>query len=255
VTREDDEKWLDINFDDFEKELQGKKGNNPTGNPGVFGPERPSGFGDAKTQADLKKMVERFEAFLNDEDAGVDGAELDDMDFDDEEDDDDDDSEDEDKDVSFDEEEFAKLMREMMGMPSETVDQPAAKSKTGKGRIEKLNGSDEEDASEDEAEEMKNIMQKMEAELNEAGALNLDPTPKKPNAFKGKASNVEDGKAMQGPEDDSDEELDIDFNLAKNLLESFKSQGGLAGPGSNLLGMMGMQLPRDEDDSESAQKT
>jgi hypothetical protein len=99
--------------------------------------------------------------------------------------------------------------------------------------------------------------------------------------------------------DEIDEEIGIDFNLAKNLLESFKSQGkiisiphphlsfvqelgarklpgsfhssqkpsspdprwsleidfksqaGMAGPGGNLLGLMGMQLPRDED-SESA---
>jgi hypothetical protein len=63
-------------------------------------------------------MVERFEAFLNDENAGIDGAEVDDMDFDDDE-ESEYDSEGEDKDVSFDEKEFSKMMREMMGMPSE----------------------------------------------------------------------------------------------------------------------------------------
>jgi hypothetical protein len=54
---------------------------------------------------------------------------------------------------------------------------------------------------------------------------------------------------------DSDEEVDIDYNLAKNLLESFKSQGGMAGPTGNLLGLMGVQLPRDEevhDDEKTA---
>ena len=98
-------------------------------------------------------------------------------------------------------------------------------------------------------------MEKLEAELKEAGALNLDPTPSKPAGLKGlaKAQQGEDIVRDQDLDDESeDEELDIDFNLAKSLLESFKSQGGMAGPGGNLLGLMGMQLPRDEDDSEFA---
>ena len=47
-----------------------------------------------------------------------------------------------------------------------------------------------------------------------------------------------------------DEDAEIDFNLAKNLLESFKSQGGASGPGSNMMSLMGMRLPRDESDRE-----
>ncbi|KAG0022078.1 hypothetical protein BGZ80_001118 [Entomortierella chlamydospora] len=53
-------------------------------------------------------------------------------------------------------------------------------------------------------------------------------------------------------EDEADEEVvDIDLNLAKNLLESFKSQGGLPGPGGNILSRLGIVLPRDEGDDES----
>ncbi|KAI9643433.1 hypothetical protein NHQ30_008052 [Ciborinia camelliae] len=259
--REDEEKWLDINFEDFERELDGKnKKDKPAGIPGAFGPEPLSGFGDAKTEADLKKMVERFEAFLNDDDAGPDGAEMDDMDFDDDDDDDDEDEEgdedsEEDKDVSFDEVEFAKMMKEMMGMPTDDTEQSASRAKQGKSRRIEGVDSDDEDEGDDEAEEIQKIMKRMEAELNEAGALNLDPTPSKIAALSGR--NAGHGKDKQHAqekmdeeedEEESDEELDIDFNLAKNLLESFKSQGGMAGPGSNLLGMMGMKLPRDEDD-------
>lgn len=260
VYREDDDKWLDINFEDFEAELEGKgraKRSSGAEFPGAFGPEPPSGFGDAKSQADLKKMVERFEAFLNDEDAGMEGAEMDDMDIDDDEEDSEEDSEDEDKDVSFDENEFAKMMREMMGMPVEEPDVggiPSAKvnSSLPKGqRIMEIDSDEEE--GENEAEELRKVMQRMEAELNEEGALNLDPTPKKLAALKGKTE--ASGKKMSAADQDSDEEsdgeVDIDFNLAKNLLESFKSQAGMAGPGGNLMGMMGMQLPRDEDDSKS----
>ena len=263
ITRADDEKWLDINFEDFDRELGGSSRDKKSSKtPGAFGPDLPSGFGDAKTQSDLKKMVERFEAFLNDEDAGVDGVELDDMDYDDDDDEDededededlDDDSEEEDKDVSFDENEFAKMMREMMGLPSEdnpnskASSKPASKRPGAASRIEELD-SDEED-SENEAEELKKIMQRIEAELGEEGALNLDPNPEKPAALKNK-SHLDKGEttAKEDWEDESDEDINIDFNLAKNLLESFKSQAGMAGPGGNILGMLGMQLPRDEEE-------
>lgn len=48
--------------------------------------------------------------------------------------------------------------------------------------------------------------------------------------------------------DDGDEEEPMDYNLIKNFLESFKSQGGLSGPVSSMAGRLrpGWQLPRDE---------
>jgi hypothetical protein len=265
VNREDDDGWMDINFEDFEKELQGKNQNIKDPISGAFGPEPQSGFGDAKTQADLKKIVERFEAFLNDEGAGIDGAEMDDMDVDDDEDESEYDSEDEDKDVSFDEKEFAKMMREMMGMPSEEdVEEDIEPSvgmscKPGNNRGTKEVDSDEDGDADgvDETGQIRKVMEKMEAELNEAGALNLDPAPSKLAALKGTVNREKevDQKEHQHWEDESDDEdVNIDFNLAKNLLESFKSQAGMAGPGGNLLGMMGMQMPRDEDDNMSLEK-
>ena len=55
-------------------------------------------------------------------------------------------------------------------------------------------------------------------------------------------------------QDDEDEEEDlgaegnIDYNLIKNFLDSFKSQAGLSGPVSNLAGRLqpGWGLPRDD---------
>ncbi|KAE9369470.1 SGT1-domain-containing protein [Stipitochalara longipes BDJ] len=268
VFREDDESWMDINFEDFERELKGE-GKQKSSTPGVFGPEPPSGFGDAKTQADLRKMVERFESFLNDENAGIDGAEMDDMDIDDDGDDDDEeegedtgfDSEEEDKDVSFDEKEFARMMREMMGMPSEEQDEVVDSSgiatlqPTKQPRLAGAEASDEEDI--DEASEMRRVIEKLETELNEVGALNLDPTPSKLSALNGKEKAEKGEETVTGHDIDDesdDDEIDVDFHLAKNLLESFKSQAGMAGPGGNLLGLMGMQLPRDEDDSNSGKQ-
>lgn len=48
-------------------------------------------------------------------------------------------------------------------------------------------------------------------------------------------------------EDDEAGEPSMDYNLIKNFLESFKSQGGLSGPVGNLAGRLegGWGLPRD----------
>jgi hypothetical protein len=57
------------------------------------------------------------------------------------------------------------------------------------------------------------------------------------------------GAAGAGDGDAADEAelrpVDLDLNLVKNLLESYSSQQGLAGPVSNLLGSMGLSLPDD----------
>lgn len=39
--------------------------------------------------------------------------------------------------------------------------------------------------------------------------------------------------------------IDVDVNLVKSFLDSFSSQEGLPGPATNLLGLMGLQLPQD----------
>ncbi|KAF9339721.1 hypothetical protein BGZ91_004942 [Linnemannia elongata] len=65
------------------------------------------------------------------------------------------------------------------------------------------------------------------------------------------------GDELDELDDDDVEEMDqemvdLDLNLAKNLLESFKSQGGLPGPGGNLLSRLGIVLPRDDDDEDDS---
>lgn len=245
--RDDDDSWMDISFEDFEKELDGRTG-----------ASKAKSFGDANAQADLRKIVSRFEAFLNDEKAGIDGAGFDEMDDDDDDDDDDDsefeeESDSEDRNVSFDEEEFSRMMREMMGMPAGNI----ATTRKGKEKAsESISDSQEEEEQEEDSEdeEIRKLSDLMAAELNEHGALALDPTPNKPRALKGKGNDTTTTslRKTDGDEEDEgtsgDEEVDIDYNLAKNLLESFKGQAGLAGPVGTMLAEMGIRLPRDEDD-------
>ncbi len=166
VDRQDDESWMNINYLDFERELEGRRG-------GTAAHQAPDGgFGDSNTQADLRKIVSRFEASLNDDTAGAEGAEIDEMDQDDLDDDEDldDDSEDEDKEVSFDEEQFARLMREMMGIPSDSRGQDQGNEKSGTFPTREGHMEDED---------VRELTAQMESELASYGALSLDPTPKK----------------------------------------------------------------------------
>ncbi|KAM3428505.1 hypothetical protein MY4824_008769 [Beauveria thailandica] len=258
VERNDDESWLDINYEDFERELEGKR-TRPKSKNG-----HSSGFGDSRTQEDLRKIVSRFDAFLNNETAGLDGAEINEMDMDNNEGDNTDEFDDvsdensdmEDKEVSFDEETFSLMMKEMMGLP---VENPTTAS-TGQYRGQKTPQSTSAQNAPAKGEGIRDLSMQMEAELKGHGALRLDrlksPRSKIVNEEKSrdKAEGEEQSRAVEADREDTDEDpdgqVDIDYNLVKNLLESFKSQGGLAGPTGNLLGLMGFQLPRDEDDGE-----
>ena len=241
---EDDESWLDINFEDFERELAGKTCMDKRNNK--------AGFGDRNAQEHLRKMVARFQGFLDDDDdaAGTEGAEYaDDMDNDNDQDStsSEDTEANNDDDVDFNEDRFTQMMREMLGMQSSSAN--AGDNK----QIENLSGAQSGGISSDgtEGEDEEGVfleMHEMEKELREAGAL--DVGSKQPSETyglqQGYFNEDPDARAPEEPGAE-DEDVEIDFNLAKNLLESFKSQGGLPGPTGNFMGLMGVQLPRDED--------
>lgn len=241
--RDDDEGWLDVDFESFASELAS------TGDRSNINATK--GFGDKMAQENLRKIVERFENFLNDDTAGMEGAEnLDEMDQDDDE--DESDCESEDQEVSFDEDQFASMMREMMGMPADTETDTSHDPHSG----DDSENIDINVPSLEEREQLEILqaMQAMEAELQDAGAL-----PVRPSRSQGKINTRhprqtgEEGIASSSGspihENETDDGVEIDYNLAKNLLESFKSQGGAPGPGGNLIGLMGMRLPRDESES------
>ncbi|PTB44749.1 hypothetical protein M441DRAFT_66478 [Trichoderma asperellum CBS 433.97] len=253
--RDDDDSWLDINYEDFERELEGKQAQGSS--------KGASGFGETQTQENLRKIVSRFEAFLNDDSAGLDGAELDSMDVDNDDDEEDVDD-DQDEEVNFDEEAFSRMMREMMGFTTAISEKGApSNTKVTEDHSDSDNDSDN-DSDAEEDRDIQDLASRMEAELKEYGTLHLDP-PTTARAIKPKESSKKKGKEKEQPvqgwsgpsvddSDNDDEEVDIDYNLAKNLLESFKSQGGMAGPAGNLMGLMGFQLPRDEDSGSEGDK-
>jgi hypothetical protein len=292
--REDDESWLNIDFSEFEKELDGKGG-------GTEG-----GFGDKSAQDNLKKMVERFNAFIDDEDAGIEGADgLDPMDQDDDSDaenrewedpessdsdepvaaatssknasapkapkvenaSDDGDDKDEYADAEFDEYETAleKFMMLSSAEKSVLLDDARALALAEEANDEQAEGEDED-------EEIQKLSKMMEAELFSHNALNLDPNRStstkalKRDIANGRKLDKGKGKAkladLAEADEESDGDIDVldddynlaDYHLADNMLKSFKGQVGMSGPAGNLMGLMGVQFPNDADDEQKKKK-
>lgn len=232
--REDDEKWLDISFEDLDRELKGKG----KGKESKHGPE--GAFGDSNAQENLQRIVARFEEFMNDSSAGFDGAEfIDDFGTDSDEDDEEEElsSDGEDKEASFNEEEFSRMMKEMMGMPSTAGRQGVPQASGSRKRVEELDTDEEDDT-----EQIQQLSKQMEAELKGTGALDLN----RPQPGKQALSEGEPKEAPASQEEANVEDEDADINLAKNLLESLQGQAGTAGPASNMLSMMNMPIPKGE---------
>lgn len=59
------------------------------------------------------------------------------------------------------------------------------------------------------------------------------------------------------PGSDDDEEyrpVDVEYNLIKNMLASFDSQGGMPGAASNLMGRMGARIPDKQEEEEDEEE-
>jgi hypothetical protein len=268
----DDDKWLDIDFKDFDKELKGRSG----GTTADSIPEG-QGFGDESTQKDLQDMVSRFEKFLNeDEETGAETFSSGSSSASDS--DDDEEDEEEDKAASFTDAEFEQAMREMMGMPDTEKETNGLSSEARQLALEM---EDEEEMERDDDKEAEQIW-KMMQEIHASRKSDKGTDKGKGKAFTphaapdvnaaGKNVRFEDkvrediegrnkkgkGKAKAKPatiddESSDDEDLlagedgDPHYEMLKNMLESFQGQGGMAGPAGNLMGLMGMgnKLPRE----------
>jgi hypothetical protein len=232
---EDDEKWLDISFEDLDRELKGKGKEKDNG-------KLPRGaFGDASAQENLQRIVARFEEFLNDDSAGFEGADFVD-DYGSDSDEDDSSSDGEDKEASFDEEEFSRMMKEMMGVPSKSVPQGSSRPSIPRNRVEELDAE-----SEDDTEQIQQLSRQMEAELRGTGVLDLNRSSRalgRKQVLPGAKSDKGHDEGDWEPPELEDE--DVDINLAKNLLESLQGQAGVAGPAGNMLSMMNLPIPKDD---------
>lgn len=230
---QDNEKWLDIDFNAFDRELSGQAADD----------NGKSGFGDEAAQDSLRKIVERFEAFLKDDGAGLDDVDhLEDMDFDN-----DDESSDEGSDVISDN---SSLHHESSNPKSKYAAlSDGQRSGPLQGpRVQELDSDDDEVQNQADEEGIIREMQQMEEELRGYGALDLDPRSGNPATIEevtDERRNGERKKASASTSEGTDR-----AQLAKQLLESFKAQAGAPGPAGNLMSMLDIQLPRDEGQPE-----
>ena len=180
--RDDEDSWLDINYEEFEKELVGKGKAKST--------HRSAGFGDKGAHDNLRKMVERFEDFLQDDETGLEGAEyLDEGDGDDEKDNSSDQASttsDESTmavdniDTAFNEDEFTALMREMMGIPADVMKEIMTSTSNSVSRgvdttAERSHEELDKSSDDDDGEGIRQAMRQTEQELRDAGALDFEP--------------------------------------------------------------------------------
>lgn len=231
---QDDESWLDIDFSDFDKELSGRLTLDQLG--------QGTGFGDKTAQENLRKMVARFEKFVNEDDGAAEDADfLDDTDNDDTTNSsgktgsDSSGGEEVGKEVEFDEDRFASMMRDMMGLPAATTPDNAQRpvSKVDSGLpVQGGNGSI------DEEKEIRGAMDEIEDELRQAGALSLDPlseekvaiqevlSPSTAAARVSSATTVSNSpRSSEAFPDEGcsagDAELNIDLDQVRDLLRGF----------------------------------
>ncbi|KAK9284930.1 hypothetical protein L1049_024111 [Liquidambar formosana] len=109
---------------------------------------------------------------------------------------------------------------------------------------ESEDGSDSAEPSEDKENGDDIFMQSYSDALNEE----LKTTTLKKSFVRANEESSKNNEGATHTPQDMDEDftpVDVDVNLVKSFLDSFSSQQGLPGPASNLLGLMGVQLPKD----------
>ncbi|KAL2769829.1 protein ecdysoneless-like protein isoform 3 [Daubentonia madagascariensis] len=101
---------------------------------------------------------------------------------------------------------------------------------------------------------LKSYMAQMDEELAHTSIGKSFTTRKQVEPVSQTANNNSDeedsgtGESVMAP-------VDVDLNLVSNILESYSSQAGLAGPASNLLQSMGVQLPDNTDHRPTSKPT
>ncbi|KAL8746700.1 MAG: hypothetical protein Q9190_001324 [Brigantiaea leucoxantha] len=250
----DDDGWLDIDFQEFEKELHRRKSESL--------PKQQSGFGASSNQEHVKEIISRFKDFLNDKKAGLDGVE-DQLQSDGEDDYSDEpepatsgsSSEKSNEEITFNENEFTSMITELMSDPR--ARSPIAARKRSKNASKESEASDSSDggATPNEERSIRQITADVESELRDAGAFRTEGSAAGESRTRLLSNSaLAHGATSTASINESDNhEINIDLNLAKNLLESFQSQGGAAGPGGNLMGMLGLHMPRAEPQDEEAE--
>lgn len=205
--------------------------------------------GDTDGTETVKRMVEQIGRFMDGE-SNLEGAEFSDDDEDDDEDEDDEDEYDEvNGDENLGDEEFMKFLRIPM-MEDSLLDflrqpgRPAASDRDS--------SDDDEEEEEGEIGNLKDYMAELDRELLDQHGVSTMPFSSNEHA----TTTTKPAKSEEFNKKDSDgmdDDQKIDFNVARNLLDSLKVEGGMSGPSAALLQRLGLFIPRDDEDEQTTE--
>lgn len=222
---EDDDQWLDLSPDQLDQLLQEATGKEET---------EPVSEG-AEHNYDLTRVSESMKAFVS-KVSSYKGAELP--------------REPSEAPITFDETSFLNYFDKILGSRSPESDSDDLDEED----FECLDSDDDQDLQTQELgeemsvkgtlDDLKSYMAQMDHELAHTSIGKSFTTQRQMTA------NAEEEDS--GPGASVITPVDIDLNLVSNILESYSSQAGLAGPASNLLQSMGVQLPDSTDHRPSS---
>ncbi|KAJ7324207.1 hypothetical protein JRQ81_017227 [Phrynocephalus forsythii] len=234
---EDDDSWLEISPDTLDQILKDASGTN----------KPVSTLNEEEQNYDLAEVTESMKAFMS-KVSTHEGAEFPWSSTD--------------SHITFDADSFTAAIDKILGARSEEQSSEELDSDDLEEEEEfEFLGSDEESDLKDDSQgetglqnktsgSLKAYMQEMDHEL---ASTNIGKSFKNQPQMVGSAnafSSETPGGGLEensGAEDSDTTPVDVDMNLVTNLLESYNAQAGLAGPASNLLQSMGIQLPENAD--------
>ncbi|XP_058697349.1 protein ecdysoneless homolog [Poecile atricapillus] len=155
--------------------------------------------------------------------------------------------------VTFDVDSFTKALDRILGADSEELDSDDLDEEEefdfSDGDDEDLDAGNQRKEQKVSPEELLGSLRSYMSEMDrELAQTNVGKSfTKKRGASSAEAATSESAGPGSGTEDAELAPVDVDMNLVANLLESYSAQAGLAGPTSNILQSMGVNLPENTD--------
>lgn len=237
----DDDSWLNLSEEDLQGILSQYSDPNSSMNGTQCETHAQNNEQKGETSVDLDSVTRSLKSFV-DKVSSYEGAEFP--------------GDGEENDIEFDADSFVDTVGKLLGHNSRPADTSSESDIDNEENSDEMtSGSDEEkEPFEDttdspfkgrEDREMQSYMEQMDAEL--ARTSIADSFEKRPEPADDRMS--QENLSRAEPRGQSEEELpvDVDFNLVRNILQSFSTQQGLAGPASNILNSMGVWLPPNKD--------
>lgn len=246
----DDDSWLTLSENDLHNLLAKYSDPNSEFDGNDSGTQERNKATNDGTPVDLDSVTRNLKAFV-DKVSSYEGAEFP--------------GDGEDDDIQFDADSFMETVGSLLGHASKRSG--ASRDSDGDDEDELMSSDEESEpeqgvqgstlASAGKDREMQSYMEQMDAELARTSigeSFEKGAAPFGEQSYQGIQQKQGNSTGEIQEENGEDAPVDVDFNLVKNILESFSTQQGLAGPASNILNSMGVWLPPNKDSTDSTQQ-